>query len=92
METQQIENKEEEKTAEAFFVRIEEYMKSEEEKLKQMDGDKNVSKEEYRTIQEQAKLVAFLKAMREPAKLYLEAVEKENIPLTAEMKKYLNIV
>jgi hypothetical protein len=91
METQQIEIGEEKQSSEAFFSRVLEELNLEGKKLVEMDGDKNVPKEEYKKIQEQAKVVAFLASMKEPANLYAEAVENDNAELQTIMKKYLNI-
>jgi len=91
METPQIEVGTQGNSAEAFFLSIEQDLASEEAKLAQMDGDKTVSKEEYKQIQKQAKLVSFLKAMKESATLYGEAVSNNDVPLESVMKKYLNI-
>jgi hypothetical protein len=91
METQQIEITKKETTMEAFFAELKESLEAEEEKLKRMDGDKAVSKEEYKKIQEQAKLVEFLRAIKKPATLYAEAVENNSTELQTIMKKYLNV-
>jgi hypothetical protein len=91
METQQFETGSEGGSAEAFFSRVEENLKLEEQKLAQMDRSETVPKAEYKEIQKQAKLVAFLRAMRDSAELYDEAVKDDNISNQAVMKKYLNV-
>jgi len=77
--------------AEAFFLRVSEEVKTETEKLKEMDSDKEVSKTEYKNIQEQAKRVAFLEEMKKVATFYIEAFENNNTELLGIMKRYLNI-
>ena len=91
METQQFTVTENGTSMEAFFAQLKESLEYEEEKLKQMDGDKTVSKEEYKKIQDQAKLVEFLHEIKKPVTLYAEAVENDNAELQTKMKKYLNI-
>lgn len=91
METPKFETGEERDAAEAFFSHVFEESKIEEEKLSEMDGNKEVSKNEYKEIERQAKRAAFLKAMKEPATMYAEAVENDDVELSELMKKYLNI-
>ncbi len=89
METQHQEMKE--TSAEAFLFHLSEEIMNEKEKLAYIDGNKEVSKTEYKKIQEQAKLVAFLSEMEKAAMFYSEASENKNIELLAVIKRYLNI-
>ena len=91
METPQFETEEEGNSAEAFFARVSEESKIEAEKLAEMDGNKEVPKSEYKKIERQAKRTAFLKAMKEPATMYAEAVENGDTESAELMKKYLNL-
>lgn len=77
--------------AEAFFLRVSEEVKNETGKLKEMDSDKEVSKTEYKNIQQQAKRVAFLEEMKKAATFYAEASENNDAELLGVMKRYLNI-
>ena len=77
--------------AEAFFLRVSEEVKNETGKLKEMDNDKEVSKTEYKNIQQQAKRVAFLEEVKKAATFYAEASENNDAELLGVMKRYLNI-
>ncbi len=90
METPVFEKGLEAKKAETFFVRVSEELAKEEEKLKQIDGDREVPKEEYEKIKAQAKLAAFLREVKDAAKLCAEAEQNDNAELLGVMKKYLN--
>ncbi|MCX6736343.1 MAG: hypothetical protein NTZ13_04635 [Candidatus Parcubacteria bacterium] len=91
METPVFEKGAEGNSAEAFFARVLQELDKEEEKLEQMDGDKEVSKEEYEKIKAQAKLVAFLREVKDAAVLCAEAEENDNAELFDVMKKYLKV-
>ncbi|MCX6738730.1 MAG: hypothetical protein NT098_01600 [Candidatus Parcubacteria bacterium] len=91
METLVFEKGPEGNSSEAFFARTSQELNKEEEKLKQMDGDKEVSKEEYKKIKAQAKLVAFLREVKDAAVLCAEAEENGDAELFDVMKKYLKV-
>ena len=91
METTPFEQKAAEGAGEAFFARAENELRGEKEKLIQMDGDKEVSRENYKSIERQAKLVAFLSAIKESANLYAEAEANNDAENLEVMKRYLNI-